>query len=70
LTPKQAMRLDGRDYLRLAWRVAAYQGVMAARVAEENDDETSGPRGDVKQVEPTREALANDPAFAGLIEGW
>jgi hypothetical protein len=64
------MRLDGREYLRLAWRAPAYQGVMAARVAEENDEDTSGPREDVKQVEPTREAIADDPAFAGLIEGW
>ncbi|MGA5820805.1 hypothetical protein ACPC54_23430 [Kitasatospora sp. NPDC094028] len=64
--------LDGPAFLRLAWRMTAYEGVMRARAAatQHNDPETS-PRmapGRREEINPgTRTALMADPAFAGLF---
>jgi hypothetical protein len=60
--------LTGPRFLSLAMRVFAYQGVMAARAAAEQDTSGSQRNGaEVKQVESTREAISADPALSGLV---
>lgn len=54
--------LTGPRFLALALRVFAYQGVMAALAAEQDN-----PRTEVRQVESTREAISADPALAELV---
>jgi hypothetical protein len=45
LSPAQALALPGPEYMALAWRTPAYNGVMAARLAEEAPDTTPGAPG-------------------------
>ncbi|MEU8920293.1 hypothetical protein AB0D10_05055 [Kitasatospora sp. NPDC048545] len=66
--------LDGPTFLRLAWRMPAYQGVMQARAAAYQEADTSAgatPRmapGRHEEINPgTRTSLMADPAFAGLF---
>jgi len=63
--------LSGPQFLSLAFRVSAYQGVMNARLSnqqqEASSNNSSSHRQEVKRVESTREALTKDPAFAGGI---
>lgn len=56
--------LSGPRFLALALRVFAYQGVMAARVA---DQQGISQGTEVKTVESTREAITADPALADLV---
>jgi hypothetical protein len=61
--------LTGPRFLALALRVFAYQGVMAARVAEQQDTpQQHGQHGtEVRQVEPTRAAITADPVLSQLV---
>jgi len=62
--------MSGPEYLALAWRLPAYDGVMAARARaeeEENEGKPEGPR-TYKPVDERRIVDIHDPAFAGLIE--
>jgi hypothetical protein len=59
--------LTGPRFLSLAMRVFAYQGVMAALAAAQQDNGASRNGTEVRQVEPTRAAVLADPAFAGLV---
>lgn len=66
--------LDGPTFLRLAWRMPAYEGVMRARTTaahQENGGAGGTPHvapGRHEEINPgTRTALAADPAFAGLF---
>jgi len=57
--------LTGPRFLSLALRVFAYQGVMAALAAKQQQDGT--PSGtEVRQVESTKTAVMSDPVLAGL----
>jgi hypothetical protein len=38
LSPAQALALPGPEYMALAWRAPAYAGVMAARLASQEED--------------------------------
>jgi hypothetical protein len=63
LSPKKALRLSGPEFMALAHRTSAYDGVMAVRIRaehEETDPETT-------EVAPTQEAVSADPALAGLV---
>lgn len=42
LSPAEALALPGPEYMALAWRTPAYNGVMAARLASEAPDAGSG----------------------------
>jgi hypothetical protein len=57
--------LSGPRFLALALRVFAYQGVMAARVADQQETTPHGT--EVRQVESTREAISADPALSDLV---
>jgi hypothetical protein len=66
--------LDGPRYFRYAWRLAAYQGVMQARVNAQQQDsepqqrpfEYGAPAGG--DINPgTQTTLRADPAFAGIF---
>lgn len=61
--------MDGPDFLRKAIRVTAYQGVMTARVMDEQDTEGTAMAGGerVREVPADRDALASSDAFSGLI---
>jgi hypothetical protein len=68
--------LDGPSFLRLAWRLPAYTGVMAARVAaaQQEADTRSTPQGhtgygrSAQEINPgTQAALASEPAFSGVF---
>lgn len=58
--------LPAPRFLALALRVFAYQGVMAARAAEQQGTNTQNGR-EVRQVEATREAVTADPVLSGLV---
>lgn len=67
--------LDGPTFFSRAFRVGAYQGVIAARMAAEQaeDAEPGSSRSfsslsGARNVETTREALAGDAELAGLFE--
>lgn len=69
------MQIDGPRYFMLALRLAAYSGVMAARVAKIHADEregVSGARGAaVSRTTAERPArVADDVALAMLADGW
>lgn len=65
--------LDGPRYFRLVWRLAAYQGVMQARVNAQQQApeprqrpfEYGAPAGDINPG--TQTTLQADPAFAGIF---
>lgn len=66
--------LDGPTFLRFAWRLPAYEGVLRARaVAEENASRPPTPAsvttaGPAQEVNPgTRATLQADPAFQGIF---
>jgi hypothetical protein len=66
--------MSGPEFLALAWRLPAYDGVMAARIrAEEEKQEQEGPRTHAptrrgRPAEERRVVDIHDPVFAGLIE--
>lgn len=56
------------EYLALAYRVSAYQGVMQARMAEaQEQDRRMGRRPGVRQVVAERKALEADPLLRDAI---
>lgn len=57
--------LSGPRFLALAVRVFAYQGVMAARMAEQHSGSAS--ESEVRQVAANRSAVRADPALASLV---
>jgi hypothetical protein len=71
LRPKQTRRLSGPEYLQLCYRASAYRGSMAARVAEqENEEQETGPKTEEREVtwvDGSREALEHHPEFARAI---
>jgi hypothetical protein len=60
-------QLSGPQFFALAVRVSAYQGVMAARIAEQQDDSSPSSGGEVRQVEATRTAVTADPVLGSLV---
>lgn len=69
LTPADVVRMSGPHFLALAYRVTAYQGVVAARfdAETEHDAPARGPAG-AERIESTPAALQTDPALAGMID--
>lgn len=69
--------MSGPEYLALAWRLPAYQGVLAARIAAEEEEAGSeGPRRR-QDTRPERYVPVDQrselvdvhhPAFAGMID--
>jgi hypothetical protein len=60
--------LSGPRFLSLALRVFAYQGVMAARVMEQQEGTGRDSRGtEVRQVESSRAAISADPVLGELV---
>lgn len=66
--------MPGQRFFPLAMRLAAYQGVIAARVSAENENtRSSRPAGRAdpgsadRVVEPTRAAILADPVLAGVV---
>ena len=64
--------LDGPTFLRRAWRLPAYQGVMRARLLAEQEDQDepgarSAPSGDRQTNPGTRATLMADPALKGIF---
>jgi hypothetical protein len=55
--------MSGPEYLALAYRLPAYDGVMAARVRADEDEQAQ----ENDTVAPTREAVEASP-LAGLID--
>jgi hypothetical protein len=64
LTPAEALALPGPEYLGLAWRASAYDGVLRMLIRAEQEEKAQ----DEGTVAPTREALQANPAFAGVID--
>lgn len=63
LTPAEAAALAGPEYLALAYRVSAYQGVMAARIAAYEETQRRRNGGAERTERPI-----TDPALADLVE--
>ena len=59
------MALPGPEYLALAYRVSAYQGVMSIRMAEA--EEKRRKRRGVRQVEGEAAAIQADPLLSEAI---
>lgn len=68
LTPVETLELDSPEYLALAHRASAYEGVMRARAEEEEKTQrrTRMARG-TRKVDGTKEAVLADPLLAGAI---
>jgi hypothetical protein len=67
------LSLPGPVFFSLAYRLSAYQGVMAARAAEQEDGEAPGPQeppprrtAPAEQVTP-KVVLQTDSAFRGVF---
>ena len=67
------LALPGPVFFALAYRLSAYQGVMAARAAEQEQESTSGPQEPpprravpAEQVTP-KVVLQTDSAFRGIF---
>lgn len=58
--------MSGPEYLALAWRLPAYDGVMAARIRAEQEQEEGPSR--ARSNGERRVTTLDDPAFAGLID--
>lgn len=68
LSPAEALNLPAPEYLALAYRCSAYQGVMQARLAEaEAETRRNQPRRGARRVEGTRTAVMADPLLAAAI---
>ena len=74
---QQFAGLSGPRFLALAWRVAAYGGVLTALLQQQQEQGRTRPgvhvppkwRGsDVEEVEATPTNLRTNPALAGVIE--
>lgn len=63
--------LSGPQFLSLALRVSAYQGVLAARLSEQENGSNSSSRSshqqEVREVEAKRESVMSDPVLAGVV---
>lgn len=61
--------MDAPRFFRLAVRLTAYEGVMAARRMAEDQKQNGGAvnTGQTREVQATRTALQHDPALAGLV---
>jgi hypothetical protein len=71
MDPEDILSMSGPRFFALAHRVGAYDGVMAARLAEAAPQGTSGGRSSGAQnttVESTQTAIRADPALSGLID--
>lgn len=67
------MQIDGPRYFSLALRLAAYAGVLAARVAKIHADEREAGNGAHSAAPGTSSAptkVDNDVALAMLADGW
>lgn len=70
-----ASALEGPTFLRLAYRLPAYAGVMQARATAQRDEPSSSPSqatggyaAPQRDVNPgTRATLMAEPAFAGVF---
>jgi hypothetical protein len=69
LTPADVVRLSGPHFLALAWRLSAYQGVVAARASAEEENGTApAHREPGGRVESSAQAIRSDPALADVID--
>jgi hypothetical protein len=60
--------ISAPDYFALAYRLPAYQGMVAARVSEQQEverRETGGKR--ARKVESTRASIESDPELGSVI---
>lgn len=64
LTPEDVMEMSGPHFLALAYRITAFQGVMAARVAAEQEGSGSE-RG---SIESTPQNLQYNSELADVID--
>lgn len=63
LSPAEALGLPGPEYLGLAYRASAYDGVLRLRAQNEQEDQAQ----EKKAVAPTKAAVEASP-LAGLID--
>lgn len=68
MAPVEVLGLSGPRFLALAWRLPAYAGVIAARLAQAETERTPEAPGGTKTVEGSQAALRADPALAGVID--
>ncbi len=68
LTPAEALELDFPEWLALAHRVSAYEGVMRLRAeAQEREEQRTRRKPGTRMVEGTRDAVQSDPLLAEAI---
>jgi len=67
LTPADVARMPGPQFFALAYRVAAYDGVIAGRMAAASEESTPSTKHGGR-VESTPMVLQTDPALADLID--
>ena len=64
---RDVTELDARTFLRFAWRLSAYQGVMRARALEAADSAGSTPQPQREAVPVTKAVVQADPMLAGIF---
>lgn len=66
--PQDILALSGPRFFALAYRAGAYDGAVAARIAQQEPAGPAQGRAADKTVEGSRAALQADPALAGVID--
>jgi hypothetical protein len=68
MAPVDVLALSGPRFLALAYRLPAYSGVMAARMAATETARRPEAQGGTKVVGSSQTALRTDPVMSGLID--
>lgn len=66
---REALALPAPEFLALAYRCSAFQGVMQARVMEQDKNETRNVhKSGARMVKSNRDEIAADPLLADVID--
>ena len=65
LSPREALELPGPEYMALAYRASAYAGVMAARLASEQEDRPAVSAGVVDRSTEAQDVPLGGASAAG-----
>lgn len=69
LAPREVAGLSGPEYMALAYRLPAYQGVMAMRVQQEEERSRKNLRHrDAKLVDSSKASIQADPLLRDVVD--
>lgn len=68
LTPAAVARMSGPHFLALAWRLPAYSGAVAGRMASYEQEETGRNGGTATVIDSTPMAIQTNSALSDVID--